>query len=627
MNIQDNIPQNISSENEIPLTSNPLYKLIEIQANRFEEFGNRIKLQLQTLYQEFNKQRDETLKNNLIEFEKIGKIYQKQIEYQSELIDNLIIRIENLEIRSNKKDQDVRNLQEDFNNFLKSNVLLNQIEDVGIKDESTYCEDNFENENLKPSKLSHEESVNNDNFSSCFASNYNLSSSSQINSLDQENQEKVSKFERQFQQLVLQKETLGIKIRLNHIKSLVNKDSFTSADLIQYTKKSNFKLLNDENKRLVNLLIKEMLLKEDIITNEQIYVENQETVSKLEWIHIQIQQMITQKEILGYKIRLKHIKAFVNKNFFTSADLIQYTKASNFNLLNTRAKRLINLLINEMSSNKNNTTKLKQPHTQIITKENENLEPSKTTNDESDESEYGLFSCFAKYYNFSSSSSQINSFDQENQETDSKLELIHFKLQQIATQKETLGIKIKFKHISTFVKYNSLTSADLIQYTKTSNFNLLNERIKILINRHIRKMSSEDEVITTNLEKLHAQINAESKIKGESIKRRDFNFLYRTSNFKILIPYTKTQYFDSLSIKIKNFVNIIIYDVLKKEFIVQNLKLSQNLEEYTKRGLIPPLPAGYDSYAEYENSIMFCSLSKKQKSRVSKLVKFQKQEK
>ncbi|CAG8612865.1 4074_t:CDS:1 [Funneliformis caledonium] len=543
MNVRDITPQNVSSENEIPLKTNPLYKLIETQANRFEEFGNQMKLQLHTLYQEYTKQRDETLKNNLIEFEKIGKMYQKQIESQSELIDQLIVRIENLEISSNKKDQDVGNLKEDFNNFLKSKK---EIKDVGLKDDV-----------LEPSKSSHEESTN--NFSSCFTNNYNLSSPSslKINSFDQ---------------------------------------------------------------------------------------ENQETVSKLERIHTQLQQLVTQKETFGFKIRLKHIKSFVRKNSFTSADLIQYTKASNFNLLNDETKILINRLIKEMSSNENNTRELKQHHAQMITEEiegsnlennleNENLKPSKTTDDES---AYYLSSCFSDNDNLSSSSSlKINSFDQESQETVSKLERIHTQLQQLVTQKENLGLKIRLKHIKSFVNENSITSADLIQYMKKSNFNLLNDETKRSIYLLVEEMLSEYEDIITNegnttnennaskLEQLHAQIIIKSKIRGKSIKRKDLTFLCRPSKFNILIPYTKTLYFDSLSKKIKYFLNIIINDELQKELIPLELKLSQNLEEYIKRDLIPPLPAGYDSYAEYKNSDIFRSLSISQRWKVSKLVKFQ----
>ncbi|CAG8713625.1 2772_t:CDS:1, partial [Funneliformis mosseae] len=113
----------------------------------------------------------------------------------------------------------------------------------------------------------------------------------------------------------------------------------------------------------------------------------------------------------------------------------------------------------------------------------------------------------------------------------------------------------------------------------------------------------------SKLKQLHAQIIIQNKIRSKCIKRKDLTFLYRPSKFNILIPYTKTLYFDSLSKKIKNLLNIIINDELQKELILLELKLSQNLEEYIKRDLILPLSAGYNNYAEYKNSDIFRFLS------------------
>src|SRR2546423_1546903 len=65
-------------------------------------------------------------------------------------------------------------------------------------------------------------------------------------------------------------------------------------------------------------------------------------------IHAQIQQIITQKRVLGYKIRLKHFRFL--KNSFTSNDLIPYTRTNDFISLSEKYKQLINLLIDEVLS-------------------------------------------------------------------------------------------------------------------------------------------------------------------------------------------------------------------------------------------------------------------------------------
>src|ERR1043165_5802976 len=67
-----------------------------------------------------------------------------------------------------------------------------------------------------------------------------------------------------------------------------------------------------------------------------------------EKIHGQIQQIITQKRVLGYKVRLKHFRSL--KVSFTSNDLIPYTRTNDFVSLSDNYKQLINLLVDEMLS-------------------------------------------------------------------------------------------------------------------------------------------------------------------------------------------------------------------------------------------------------------------------------------
>ena len=187
------------------------------------------------------------------------------------------------------------------------------------------------------------------------------------------------------------------------------------------------------------------------------------------------------------------------------------------------------------------------------------------------------------------------------------------------------------------------TSFDLIQYTKTNDFNSLNDKVKSLMNLLIREILLEEhkekvpmsqnseglkrgEVppVITSQEQLHAQI-LQIIFSGRKIRSKTFKFLKDPFTFDLLIQYTKSDHFDLLDKKVKTVINSIIYDALKREFNRKILNLSQDLEEYVKRDLIPELPVGYNSFAEYEEQCTaFDSLARKQKARVRTLAAFEK---
>ncbi|CAG8513421.1 741_t:CDS:2 [Funneliformis caledonium] len=281
--------------------------------------------------------------------------------------------------------------------------------------------------------------------------------------------------------------------------------------------------------------------------------------SNIEQIHTQIKQIITQKEAIGNKIRLKHIQSL--EDSFTRDELIQYSKTNYYHSLNDNIKRLFKQLL-----------------TQVL---------ASATHDST---------------------------------KSSKFEQIHTRIQNIITQKEVIDSKIKLKHIRPFK--DSFTRDELIRYTKTTNFNSLNDRTKRLFVLFIQELSSTstNEIDAIKLENLHKKIITIAETRGKTISKDHLDFLKNPSVFNYLIHYKKTHHFDSLSDLIKSFIDSIIYDGLKKEFNREKITLSQNLEEYIKRGLIPQLPTGYHNYAEYERTGMFFCLSRKQKSRVRKLV-------
>ena len=120
----------------------------------------------------------------------------------------------------------------------------------------------------------------------------------------------------------------------------------------------------------------------------------------------------------------------------------------------------------------------------------------------------------------------------------------------------------------------------------------------------------------TKLEQLRSQIQ-------QIITQENCKFLNYSFTNDDLIQFTKTNEFNALGEGTKRLLNLVIYERLSKEFEPENITLSQNLEEYAKRDLIPEPPMGCNSYTELQNSIMYRLLSRNQQERVKKLIRLE----
>ncbi|CAI2164685.1 3744_t:CDS:1 [Funneliformis geosporum] len=125
-----------------------------------------------------------------------------------------------------------------------------------------------------------------------------------------------------------------------------------------------------------------------------------------------------------------------------------------------------------------------------------------------------------------------------------------------------------------------------------------------------------------SIPKLAQQI--QQSITSENISLRNLRYLKHQFSNDLLIQYTKSDHFNSLSEKIKRLINLLIYESLSEEFQQKDVKLSQKLNEYIERGVILELPKGYDSYREYSKSMMFKKLNKILKDRIIKLIQIEK---
>lgn len=140
-------------EDDIFDTANPFYQLLEKQATEFELFGQRLRSEIQSSYREFMKFQQQQLKNQQVTteitidaklgeaFEKISKDNFPTKDSQSELIDSLKARIEELETDSiiriqdiRKQESEIQQLKQELNEFkrikLETKELKSQNETI-----------------------------------------------------------------------------------------------------------------------------------------------------------------------------------------------------------------------------------------------------------------------------------------------------------------------------------------------------------------------------------------------------------------------------------------------------------------------------------------------------------------
>ncbi|RGB31269.1 hypothetical protein C1646_792238 [Rhizophagus diaphanus] len=363
--------------------------------------------------------------------------YQKEIKNQRDLINDLSTRVENLEIHFNKNDQDIKKFKQDFYYLFKSDneIILNNNPKF-----------------IKSLKVESQESQE------------NISS-------------KLDQIHLKIQNIIIRRENLGKIIKKRNFRILSY--NFTRDELIQYTKSENFITLNNDIKRIINNLINKML--QDELTN------------------------------------LKDKNSIWEDNEDASSNLGDNTKN-----------------VDDVNSNRGNNTK--DEKNQANNHDNKDNVHDNIQDNIHDDIHDDI-------------NDNINIHDNNYQETIPILETLHSQIQQIIVQKEILGYKVRLRHFKALLeKYFKI--GDFIQYSKTNQFYSLNDNSQRLINLFI----------------------------------------------------------------LKN---------LTQEFEQENMILSQNLEEYIKRGLIPELPLKYNNYTEYRKSHMFHGLKKNLKRNVEKLVELE----
>jgi hypothetical protein len=132
----------------------------------------------------------------------------------------------------------------------------------------------------------------------------------------------------------------------------------------------------------------------------------------------------------------------------------------------------------------------------------------------------------------------------------------------------------------------------------------------------------ENKVNKPNERKVHGKIcQFVNKHKNKPKKFKDNTFEYLSGSFTIqdLLEYEKSVLFHSLDDPIKKSVNSSISELLKKEMTCKK-RLSQPINVYIDRKLVPSLPSDVKSYKEFQQTREFDLLSDKIKIGIRKLI-------
>ncbi|CAB4432751.1 unnamed protein product [Rhizophagus irregularis] len=328
--------------------TNPLYHFLKKQATEFELFGQRLRTEIQNSYQEFTKlqeqqkqeESNQTNHETTTEFQRAQQIVNEIMNLsnsQTELIEALKSRVEELETESIIKNQDVKKLRQELElNKLrikksetksKSDTKGKSV-DIGDKQNPIDHEEiwNYEglnwedimNENLNLlniSKTTHTEPSSSNHFSS----------SSQSNSHSKEKSENIfliNQIHTRVQKIINRRENYeNFKSLKEKVRGHVNKVIEDNMNNPNFSMKSHNKPINTTFSRSLTPFTSQI---------NSFSQENQEIPLIIENLHSQIQQIIKQKEVSQTRVRLKHFKALKS---YTLNNFIQYTKTNMFNSL------------------------------------------------------------------------------------------------------------------------------------------------------------------------------------------------------------------------------------------------------------------------------------------------------
>ncbi|PKC72939.1 hypothetical protein RhiirA1_437926 [Rhizophagus irregularis] len=491
--------------------SDTLFTLLEKHAKEFETFGKRMSLDVQNYYKCFTKNHDISKPSEL---DIILVKQQRQLDFQSRLIDSLKSRIEELEINSTKKDLEIHGLKNDFFDFKKEIKLLFGLE-------------------------------------------------SPLQSFDLK--KNISLFEEN------------------------DSDDF------------EFILKDSDSKQLPtsNNIINKSSTTENIWSNERLIADN-----------IQSNEIEIKKERLIFKnIQPKTLYGVNDVLPIPSTDQIIEKKDSTI-VENKKTSIFGSVLFDEYFYNHStfrNYGKSKDSDSKEVS-----TEESLSDHQVDDELEEDI------KYNPSQ-----RSFQDSNNNLNQKLRDLLLDLKSTEFGSKELNIKNDklnedFNYVtqpSTPIPKDNISCLPPISIKPHSSISTSSSQNKSSLQGSQRAPSV--------IERIQAEVQytiAHFQEQNARIKQKTFNYLLNQFSLDGLIKYQETNYYNSLSRDPKRSIKLMVKTALRSELCNRDKRVTQPIEEYVKRKIIPSLPSGIRSYADYEKTNYFSKLSDEKKKRIRKII-------
>ncbi|CAG8456054.1 uncharacterized protein OCT59_015373 [Rhizophagus irregularis] len=667
-NINLNNNKNYSNDN---ILNDRYYNLIIEQAKEFENFGKRMSLNLQNFRKELVIQQNDIINDEPFDIEKVYKNCKEKIDSQVQLIDSLKNRIEDLENDSFIKTQDIKELQNDFSYLIedfedfettvpavvpisisatldnKKNVsLIPELNFQLVNDNQQYSEDYYDEESSTSYQKYDEDNSGED------SSDEESSTSYQKHDEDSCDEESSTSYQKHDEDNY---EESSITYRKDDENNYDEKSSTT------YRKYDED--YNDEESSTTDQKYDENNYDEESSTYRK-YDENYNDEESSTTDQKYDENNYDEESSTSYQ---KHDED--NYDEESSVTYRKYDEDYNEEESSTTDQKYDENNYDEESSTsyqKHDEDNYDEESSVTYRKYDESNydEESSITYRKYDENNYDEESSttYRKYdedYNDEESSTTDQKYDENNYDEESstsyqKYENVPYQ-QYIETDPGiTYFDFIKFERDYTSAleqqkneqQKPSTSSANRQQKPSTSSANRQQMTSTSLTNRQQKPSTSavnkpftysQSYISNPNvpvhkeiLMIIHAKVQEITNEKSNGKRRLDRKLNNHTFRplcdfgMKNLLEYEKSYLFKSLSKRTRERIKATIIAELKDECINKNKKLTQPINIYAEKNIIPRLPSGINSYTDYQKHYRYNNFSDKTKRRIQKIISLEK---
>ncbi|RIA79110.1 hypothetical protein C1645_765540 [Glomus cerebriforme] len=562
------------------LPSDTLFTLLEKQAKEFETFGKRMSLDVQNSYKIFIQQHELTKTSELDII--LGK-QQGQLESQSHLIDSLRSRIEELESDSIKKNHEIKRLKNEILDFKKEIKLLFGLENSP----QTFDHNNFKKGN------SLFEGNDSDEFE-FIHSDVKYSDSKQII-------EGLTAAADNFRNDIINNNDNNIE---QQNLSATAENIWSNERLIAENNQSNE--IDIKNERLIFRNIQPKVVygvndvlpippKDQIAEKKSAIVENKKT------------------SIFGSVLFDEY---FYNHSTFTShgESSSSVKSSSSNNKYNPDERRAVETADHDKRKSSSSSTA-----SSVVSKGQIKNSDFKEESTEESLSDHQLEEELEEDIKYNPSQRSFQDSNNNNNNLNQKL--------------RNLLLDLKATELGLNNNNNNNSLHDGLNYVTQTSASKQNDKITCLPPISVNPRSSastsslqnksNQQKSPTVIEQIQAEVQytiARFQEQNARIKQKTFNYLLNQFTLDGLIKYQETNYYNALARDPKRSIKLMVKTALRSELCNKDKRVTQPIEEYVKRKIIPSLPSGIRSYTEYEKTSYFVKLSDEKKKRIRKII-------